>query len=369
MNALTMVWRQFSAERWPALLLALSVAILAALATATPRLMASLDDRQLAQELSGLSAIQGDVTGSWAESTSSSPVTGLADPWAPHREALGAVRGAQPEPLRSLLGAPQFVADVPTVVDITPEVGTGYYEARFLFFVDPDLGEVAELVEGAWPAPRPVEEGRMGITPTGPQEVAALAEAAERLGWEIGEQITETLVLSGTFRPLDPDDNRWEHVSYGRTIVEEPHPDRGVRLVTGLFLPPSYLAAATPVEELGPGVTETLTVHAWFGVETSHVADVRVRELRAQLTGLLAERYPVVLPGAVEEGPPPTQVRLASELGDALERVAAQQDVTRAAVAVAAVGPLAVSLALLVLAAQLVVERRLTAVELVTARG
>ncbi|MBB1483868.1 FtsX-like permease family protein [Tessaracoccus sp. MC1865] len=369
MTALKLLWRQFSSERWPALLLALSVLIIAALTTATPRLMANLDDRQLAQTLSGLSALQGDVAGTWAQDTMNSPVAGLQDPWEPHRESLETLRGAQPEPLRSLLAAPQFMAEVPSDLTVAPPTATGYFEARFLFFVDPDLAEHAQLVAGSWPSPRPTTEGPEGATPTGPQKVAALAEVAERLGWEIGEQINESVTLSGTFRPLDEGDTRWEHIPYARTIVEQQDANLGTRLVTGLFLPPSYLSSGIPVEKLGPGVTETLTMHAWFGVDTAGLADVDVRELRAQLTGLLAQRHPVLPADPESDGPSPTQFRLESELGGALTSVAAQQDVTRAAVAVAAVGPLAVGLALLVLAAQLVIERRRGTVELVTARG
>lgn len=109
-------------------------------------------------------------------------------------------------------------------------------------------------------------------------------------------------------------------------------------------------------------------MHAWYGVDTAQLAEVDVRGLRAQLTGLLAQRHPVMPPSEVE-GEAGVEFHLESELGEALTDVAAQQDTTRAVVAVAAVGPLSVGIALVVLAAQLVIERRRGTIELVRARG
>ncbi|MDO5676078.1 MAG: FtsX-like permease family protein [Propionibacteriaceae bacterium] len=368
MSALKLLWRQFSDERWPALLLAFSVAILAALTAATPRLMAALDDRQLTQALDGLSAIQGDISGSWAHTTGESGVTGQADPWEPHREALSVIRSAQPEPLRSLLAEPQFVGHVEATgtVTITPPPETGYYEARFRFYLDPDIATHTELVDGAWPAVR----GEAGTT-----EVAVLDTVAEKLGWQVGDLIdastSANTTLTGIFRPIDPADTRWEHIPYGRNFAEEANPDRGTALVGGLFLAPGHLGGTFSATQRGPGVREPITIEAWFGVNTTHLADVDVRGLRNQVTGLLAQRYPN-LPAADPEndvGLIPVEFRLESELGPRLTTVAAQQDTTRAVVAVAAVGPLAVAIALVVLAGQLVIERRRATLELVTARG
>lgn len=360
MSAARLLWRQFSSERWPALLLAFSVAILSALTAVTPRLMGALDDRQLTETLSGLSALQGDVAGSWGHTTGASGVTGLAEPWAPHREAISAIREAQPQPLRSLLAEPEFLGVVTTTISLTPEPDTGYYQARLGVYMDPDLVSHAELVDGAWPVPR-TDEGA-------PIEVAALTSVAERLRWEVGEAIDDTTVLTGVFSPTDDTDTRWEHVPYGRNFAEEEDPNRGTAMIAGVFLAPEHLGATEPATPRGPNVREPVTVHTWFGVNVSQLADVDVRELRSQLTGLLTQRYPN-LPADPESDGVGVEFLLSSELGDSLTSIAAQQDTTRAVVAVAAVGPLAVAIALVVLAAQLVVERRRATFELVSARG
>lgn len=62
---ISLLARQFRASPWPTLLLAFTVAVLSLIVTAVPRLSSDLDDRQLAQRLSTLSAIQGDVAGAF----------------------------------------------------------------------------------------------------------------------------------------------------------------------------------------------------------------------------------------------------------------------------------------------------------------
>ena len=78
---------------------------------------------------------------------------------------------------------------------------------------------------------------------------------------------------------------------------------------------------------------------------------------------MLAKRYPLT---SAPSAPAP---KLNSELGTALDRVVRQQATTRTVLAVAAVGPLAVAVALVVLAARLVVQRRKPWLELLRARG
>lgn len=359
MSSLTLLWRQFSQERWPALVLALSVAILAAVAGVVPRLMSDLDDRQLGQTLAGLSTTQGDVMGSWAFDPYSSSVPLPEegdDPWVAHLDAGRAIRDQQPEPLRSLLADPQVVGQVNTEVELVPPQETGYYLASFALLVDPQLSDQAELLDGAWPTQEGAEGSRA--------EVAVLGEVAEKMGWAVGSEVGEDFVVSALFRPIDPDSRRWEHVPLGRTYTEPTDPDRGVAISAGLFLPETYKTSVTG--QVGPQSWDTsMTLRMWFGLDGGQIrsSGIDVAELRAQLTALLAQRSP----SSTVEGSP--EIRLTTELGTALGRVVAQQNITRSVLAVAAIGPIAVALALVVLAARLVLQRRQAWLELLNARG
>lgn len=357
MNAVTWLWRQFNEERWPALILALSVALLAAVAGVTPRLMSDLDDRQLGQALAGLSAIQGDVQASWAHAQAVGPSgpDGVDDPWPARLEAARAIRDEQPEPLRSLLADPEFVGRANREVELVPEPETGYYLAVLALLVYPHLSDHAILVDGAWP-----------VSGTGSErtQVAVLEGVAEKMRWTVGSSIGEDYVVSATFRPADPSAQRWEHVPLGRTYTEPLDPNLGVAMNAGLFLPETYTPQAG---DLGtPRSWDSgMTIRMWFGldVESLRSSGVDVDGLAAQLTSLLAQRYE----SSTAEGSP--DIRLNSELGSTLTRVVAQQTLTRSILTIAALGPIAVAVALVILAARLVVQRREPWLELLHARG
>lgn len=359
MSALSLLWRQFNQERWPALVLALSVALLSLVAGVVPRLMSDLDDRQLTQALSGLSAAQGDVTGSWSFDPYNSPVPvddEGPDLWAAHREAAQAIRDAQPEPLRSALAAPQFVGRLNPDVIIVPPAETGYYKATFEMLVDPQLEDHVELVSGSWPE-----------TAEGQRQVLVLDEVSTSMGWEIGQEIDDSLLLAGTFRPLNPDDRRWEHVATGRSFFEKSDPDFGVEMISGLFLPPTYsLVFELNSQFVGWGTS--LTKHVWFGLDPASLrsSGIDVRELSGQLTALLARRH-LVQPAT--DATPAVEIRVTSDLNESLARVLDQQATTRSVLLVAAVGPIAVAFTLVLLAVRLVLQRRRTWLGLLHARG
>jgi len=347
MTLWTLMRRQVAARPWPTMLLAFTVAVVSALATAIPRLVADLDDRQLAQRLGSLSAIAGDVSGTWSVPA---PLDGqLHDPWDDNADAAEAIRQAQPEPLRSLLAPAQFVAQYATTTSSVPPQASGYYTVTWHLLVDPALAEHAELTDGAWPA----------LDDEGPQQVAVLADAATRMGWEVGDVVGNDYLITGIFRPRDATDVRWEHLELGRRYNELSDPNRGIELEVGVFLP-DELAGGDPTGRLQAPFRTTL----WFRLDPAAVggSGVDVDSLNAQVTGLTAPSWSVSPDGA-------TTVRLATELGPALTSVSAQQVTTRTLVWVSAAGPLGVGAALVLLAARLVADRRRGTSALTAARG
>lgn len=353
MSLALLLARQLRHRPWPTLLLALTIAVASALATAVPRLSSDLADRQLAQRVAALSAVQGDVSGHWQPS----PAIAAEGPWPGYEEAMEEIRAAQPEPLGSLLAPAQFVARYPTTESFAPPADTGFFAVTLTAYADPRFADHADLVDGAWP--------RLGGDPE-LVEVVVLASAAERAGWTVGQQLGKSFRIVGTYRPKDEANVRWEHVELGRRYLELVDPDRGVEFSAAVFVDPALVGGTTTAPE-AVLMGAVFSIDAWFRLDASAVADVDVAALTAQLTALLANPWVVHAP--TEDEPATEEVRLASELGAVLTRVEGEQRGSRALVAASAAGPLGVAAALVVLAARLVADRRRATLTLTSARG
>lgn len=348
-----LVLRQVRTDPWPTLLLALTVALTSMIAVVAPRLSGDLDDRQLAERIGSLSAIQGDVSGAFTPQFR--PVEASVDPWPGVREAAGNIRDATPEPLRSLLRPAQFVGAMPVAPSWVPPAETGYYKISLNLLVDPDLPEHAELIAGSWP--------QMVTDPAEPFQVALPDTFAGKAGLEVGDTVLGDLRVSGIFRVNDPDDQRWQHSPYAARTAEKSDPNRGLELIGGALFAPE-LAGGDPTMRL----QTTFRITAWFGLDADAVTSrgVDVALLTTQLTGLQAKRYPTSTDDAIG---PAQDFPVHTELSSALAEVLAQQRTTRTLIAVSAVGPIGVGIALVVLSCALTLHRRRHSIDLLTARG
>lgn len=119
-----MSWRQFVADPWVSAALAALVLVSSFLLTAAPRALEDVNERQLTSDVADLSALQRDVTGRW-QTSAEPPITDeegqRPDQWGPFLAGAEAVRSAQPEPLRSVLGPPQILAAQTSQVQGVPE--------------------------------------------------------------------------------------------------------------------------------------------------------------------------------------------------------------------------------------------------------
>ena len=395
--------RQFAADPWVSLGLALLVGLVALLLTAVPRALTDVQSRQLVQDITSLSAAQRDVVGTWNRTVDipsfqvwAPDLVGLdeeeheelvQDPWGPFREGAERIRTEQPPPLRDVLEPAQLVAELNRPFSWVPEVETDFVSASLTLTVDPDLTSHVELVEGDWPAltyrdrenfggvgpgrigeeDEESEEGEEGEPGTGDvPEIMLSQDAASQLLLEVGEVIEndsgETVLLAGTYRVSNPDDPRWQHVTAADRLGIIPDPDAGTSVFAAAFLSPQNRGAL--------GQPATVDMRLWYPIDPTGITgrSDQVETLRTQLTSFLARPQVLVPAAEVWDGPDQLPV-FSADLAPTLDRIAAQQRATSSLLAVVAAGPLGVALAVAALGARLVVHRRRPALAMALARG
>lgn len=353
-EALRLWAKQFRADPW--VVLALAVLILAAsfVMAAVPRLMSVTADRQLAEAVTSLSAYQRDPAATW---TLPQPETQFARdtgyPWPAIIDGAEQLRQDQHPALRRVLQEPQVIATVgPAVVTPAPE-DTRFYETRVQPMLSPRITEVMDLVEGQWPE----------ATYELPHTVVFDAEVAAEVGYGVGDVIGETLEIVGLVRPKDPADPRWDFYDPGAAVGLDSNPNRGVAALVSAYLAPDHVGSLVDYS-----VTQ-VRYQLWYPVSTQGIAGgTDVVQLQAELTNLLA-RNVTLIPGDEAQFRAALDVRFESQLGTTLERVTDQQRATVALVAVVAAGPVGVAAAVTVLGAQLAVLRRRRSLGLAIARG
>ncbi|MDO5739871.1 MAG: hypothetical protein Q4P07_06950 [Ornithinimicrobium sp.] len=375
-------WRQFAADPWVSAALALLVAVASLLLLAVPRALEDVNGRQLTSDVSALSAMQRDVTGGWGTTVEPGPPPAdgtVLQGWEPFVEGAEQIRSAQPEPLRSLLQTAQMHARLTTSITVIPPIESGYYEANLTVYADPDLAQHVKLVEGAWPrleflgesdsdpAMRSRTTGAESGAAAGPtgREVLVLDEALKKLNWQVGDQLQPGLVISGTYRPTEPDDPRWQHLDNGAKMGVVVDPNRGEAAQVSLFLNPENRGLIDQ--------PAAVRMELWFPVSADSVTSSRIDPalVRQQLTGMIAQEHVIVEKGNPVLGPlEGDQVpSFSTELTTTLDTTVKAQRATSSLLAVVAAGPLGVAVAVVALAAQLVISRRHPALAMTLARG
>ncbi|WP_136518802.1 FtsX-like permease family protein [Cellulomonas telluris] len=394
MNAVQLVRRTAAAHASVPLALAVLVVLVSLAATAAPRLLGDVGDRQVSHEVARAGPLDRDVVavvpGRWprlpAPADDAPGAAGLpADAVAVHGGNLAfleRVRAEQPEPLRSVLGDPHLTVETGAVrIAAVPGGAVGSPEVTLK--VDPLLGEHVELVAGEWPAAPTVVQPFDDLTDeqyrdltveevaerraradaaTGAFEVALAEAAAEALEWPVGTEraVPGTgvpLRLTGTFRPRDPDESFWAHNPHSASAHVVDDLNLGTSAVASAYLSPAWDGTFPVGFPVG-----TVSTRAWFPVAPDAVAGDQVHTVLAQTRGLVAADVPW------GEG---TGATLAPSTGlpDVLEQVRAQQRTTATVLAIVAAGPVGVVVAVFWLGARLVASRRRAALGLVASRG
>ena len=368
--------RQLAADPLAILALALVVTLASLLTTSVLRLLNDAETRQGQYDLGAASVWKREpsakIVPAWPllrPPLNEEGIPGDSD-FGPLFQSMRDVREDLPEPFRSFLVDEWAVTEYKTGVPM-PEEDMEIRLQTMVLRTDPRFAEVAEIVAGDWPQSRPEEWGPevIGHGPgdfarriEAPIDVIVHVEAAELLGWEVGEEFSG-FRLTGTYRPTDPQDPYWAHVS----VAAEPHyrvdMDRGAMIDYSLYLHPSWGAMVPDFKFEGSINPSASTAVLWYTMDTSPLRSGQMGLLAAQ-SRAFSNQLSVLTNGGYE-----TQTRFVSATADVLEGSVERIEVVRSVLAIVAVGPLAILLAVLALGVRLIVDRRSTATAQLAARG
>lgn len=361
--------RTFLAAPVGSVLLAVLVGVAALLAVALPRAVAALHTEAITAQMQAVEPWELDLTASTRDrppfGSGGTELPAEVDAvWGAQQARLEQLHDALPSPLRETVGAPlALVVGDPIVTGFEGQAPGGtVYRVQPAF--DPRLRDHVELTAGDWPEPF------AGTVPGDKAVELVLADAvAERLAWEVGEERTLDFptglvpaVLSGTFAPVDPDDPFWSHAP---TALEASREQQG--LGAPIFTGVAMLAPES--WEVFQSVSMPIQLQLWFPLDHDAVRADELDALVGQLGEVASRVEPLV----------PSQIALSFRTADSVTFTSGLRDVLidarSASVAVDAVlatvasGPIGVTVAVLVLGALVVFERRRAGLELAAARG
>ncbi len=263
---------------------------------------------------------------------------------------------------------------------------------------DPTMREYLSLTAGEWPAPwnKTVEQRSISLSAgdapaeseieelTIPIEIVLTTEGASELEWEIGERrsvfvnfrgggtLRFWFTLSGIADVTDPDAPRWAHLPVAApnpSVVDDGNSPRRAT-AAGWVDPGSWANIRALTSMIGvrkssdsiaiQPLSSALTT--WYPVSPQATLQQNPEDLLAGLRQLTGQSLALNTAGDVRG-------RFESRVPEVLETSIGRGHATTMTLAVAAVGPVAVSLALIVLAAGLIIRRRRTDLLLLSARG
>ncbi|MEF3403386.1 FtsX-like permease family protein [Agromyces sp. CCNWLW203] len=372
LSAAGLLRRQFFAGPVASIMLALLVTAGALLATAVPRAVAAMHTAALEQSLAEFPAREIDVLTSsrnLPELGASSGGTSL-DPeidavWGAQEQRMLDIRDDMPGLLARVTGEPLTALVAGPTKASVPGAASGSTSYQLFTAFDPRIREHIALTGGEWPATL------TGPVPgDSPLEIVLADAVAEEMEWELGEDRSipigttpHDVRLVGTFAATDADDGFWTHLPQ---VALEP----SVAYTPGGYIEITGLGFADPVSWTALQESNLPTsMDAWFPTMPDRIRAAESAELVTQL-GEFTSRVFVLGSGSWEYWFATVgEVAFTSGLTDALNEAAAAASASDAVLATIASGPIGVMVAVLVLGARVVFERRRTGLELAAARG
>ena len=364
--------RRFATPRSAALVIVALIAFAAFVIAAAPRALVGVVRAEVAHQIADMPAVARDLSASLIGVPVFGPATdpAVAEGWDEGAaDVFGAVgqllaeNGASLDPaLGPLVADAQFAAyGRPTMV--VPEgLPADAPFSLVQLLADPEQQQHLELVEGEWP------EAWSG---EGPVEIVLSAAAAETMRWPVGERrgipadagapVTSgwdasapEFELVGVVEAADDQADRWTHLPTALTATVFDDGNQRPRATS--------VAWVHPVTRVSLDQYDDPQMTLWYPVDGRAATGAEPTALLSALRGATSTTVPVDEAGQ-------RRVRFQSEVVDVLSTALARANSASAILAVAAVGPLAVSVALVVLAAALMIRRRRADLSLMSARG
>ncbi|GAA1470206.1 FtsX-like permease family protein [Microbacterium thalassium] len=363
--------RRFATPRSAVLVVVALAALAAFIVAGAPRALVGVIRAEVAYQIGEVPAALRDLSGTMLLPPDFAPAeddalvegwdAGAADVLGDLAQRLADNRADFEDVLVPVTDDAQFALRTATLIATPESLPADAPNGNVQLLADPLLRSALVLADGAWPAP---------WSGDGDIEIVLAAEAAERIQWPIGEVralsgqfvlepgTDAAVVLVGVVEAADPEADRWQHLPTGAltaTIFDD-----GNRRPEATAV--AYVdAAAWPevVHIIRHGQTETT---AWYPVDGDGAQQADPAELHAALRQATAQSVPLNEAGSA-------RMRFSSDIVDVLGASLARATSASAILTVAAVGPLAVSVALVVLASVLIIRRRRADLTLMSARG
>ncbi len=350
--------RQFVSSPAASVAVVVIVAVCSFLAAAAPRALDALFTAELRYTVDTAGPTQRDLVAN----AIGFPASNGSD-FTPMDAGLSATRDRMGDTLGAVAGDGRWVAITNAVVTPADVPERDAPNMKLTFLVDEHFDDVVTWVDGAAPtAPQP-----NGFDLPELIEFALSSQAAADLRWSVGEERTAIaeigagtrVVLTGIFDAIDPTEAYWQHVP---SVLEPFLFDDGnaTPIVTGMAFVDA--GATVAVDQL----SGSISTKAWYPIDTAGLTFGQSSQLLQDLRSFTSAAQPVGSPSNLREI---SGLNFRSGLVQALTSVSERSTATTAVVAMAAVGPFGVAIAVLALAARLVVSRRRSGLQLASARG
>lgn len=350
--------RRFATPRSAALVIVALTALAAFAIAAAPRALVGVVRAEVSHQIAGVAATSRDLTGSTIGVPQFGPASdpALTSGWdAGAPELFGALAGhlaaarAGFDPVLERLTAPaefaEYLSSAAAADDtvVPPEFPSPYVQV----ISEPAAAAHLTVVDGEWPG---------AWDRDGPIPILLASAAAETMGWSVGE-VRAPFELVGIAEAIDPGADRWLHLITALTASVFDDGNRRPTATSAAWVSPQTWVEIAQSETFG-----RTQLSVWYPVDADAARDVDPTQLLSAVRGATAASLPLDDSGQL-------RMRLSTDLVSVLSTALARANSASAILAVAAVGPLAVSVALIVLAAALIVRRRRTDLALMSARG
>ncbi len=377
--------RRFATPRSAALVIVALTLLAAFLIAAAPRALVGVLRAEAAFQVGQLSTVSRDLTATVRDnfpltfgagvdaSLTADWMPGTAEMYGALADRLEEIRTGTAETVQAITSQGSFFVYTSAIENRPSPWPATFPVGEVQFLMDPEYRHHLTLVEGEWP-------GSWTSQSEGPIPLVLTPQAAEMIVWSVGEVRAlgkeREVILVGLVEAKAPEADRWVH--HPLSTLKGMYFDDGnarPRATGGAWIDPaswpeirhatrslSYDRFPGRPEAGGYGLTPNQYLMMAYPVSAPRVDEQDPAELLQGMRELTAQSITIDADFEV-------RARFESGVVSVLATAIARAYATTATLAVAAVGPVAVSVALIVLAASLIIRRRRGDLSLMYARG